>query len=65
MRHGLAEYTRQQKVGSKQRLRISDGVGFHGNTVEALRDAFQEAVEDYGETCAKIGKEPQRQSEVK
>ncbi len=39
---------------------IRDGVGFHGDTVEALRDAFHEAVEDYLETCAKVGKEPQK-----
>jgi predicted HicB family RNase H-like nuclease len=39
---------------------IRDGVGFHADTVEALRDAFHEAVEDYIETCAKIGKEPQK-----
>lgn len=39
---------------------IGDGVGFHADTVEALRDAFHEAVEDYIETCAKIGKEPQK-----
>lgn len=39
---------------------IRDGVGFHADGVEALRDAFHEAVEDYIETCAKIGKEPQK-----
>lgn len=39
---------------------ISDGVGFHADTVEGLRAAFQEAVEDYIETCAKVGKEPQK-----
>ena len=39
---------------------ILDGVGFHADTVDALRQAFHEAVEDYLETCAKIGKEPQR-----
>ena len=27
---------------------------------EGLREAFHEAVEDYIETCAKIGKEPQK-----
>jgi predicted RNase H-like HicB family nuclease len=37
---------------------IRDGVGFHADTVEALRAAFQEAVDDYFETCAKIGKGP-------
>jgi predicted HicB family RNase H-like nuclease len=39
---------------------IRDGVGFHADTVEGLRAAFREAVEDYLETCAKTGKEPQK-----
>lgn len=39
---------------------IRDGVGFHADTVEGLREAFHEAAEDYIETCARIGKEPQK-----
>lgn len=39
---------------------IRDGVGFHAGTVESLREAFHEAVEDYLETCARIGKKPQK-----
>ncbi len=39
---------------------IRDGVGFHGDTVEYLREAFHEAVEDYIETCLRIGKTPQK-----
>ena len=39
---------------------IRDGVGFHADTVESLREAFHEAVEDYLETCARIGKKPQK-----
>ena len=35
-------------------------MGFHADTVGGLREAFHEAVEDYLETCAKVGKEPQR-----
>ena len=38
---------------------IHDGVGFHADNITALGEAFREAVEDYLETCAKIGKEPQ------
>lgn len=38
---------------------IKDRVGFHGKTVEKLEEAFHEAVEDYLETCAAVGKEPQ------
>ncbi len=37
-------------------LGIADVVGFHADTVPALRAAFVEAVDDYIDTCAKIGK---------
>lgn len=39
---------------------IRDGVGFHADTVDDLRHAFREAVDDYLATCARIGKEPQK-----
>lgn len=40
---------------------INDVVGFHANTVDALRIAFHDAVDDYLATCAKVGKEPDRE----
>ena len=39
---------------------IRDGVGFHADSVDALKAAFHEAVDDYVATCAKIGKKPQK-----
>jgi len=39
---------------------IADGVGFHAETVAELKAAFHEAVDDYVETCARIGKSPQK-----
>ncbi|MDP2697658.1 type II toxin-antitoxin system HicB family antitoxin [Thalassospira sp.] len=39
---------------------IRDRVGFHADTVPALKQAFHEAVDDYIETCAKTGNEPQK-----
>ena len=39
---------------------IRDVVGFHGESVGELRTAFEEAVDDYLETCSTIGKEPQK-----
>jgi predicted HicB family RNase H-like nuclease len=39
-------------------LGITDLVWFHGESVNELREAFIESVEDYIETCAKIGKPP-------
>ena len=39
---------------------IRDGVGFHADTASELKAAFREAVDDYIETCAKIGKSPDK-----
>ncbi len=39
---------------------IRDIVGFHGEAVGELRAAFEEAVDDYLETCKKTGKQPQK-----
>jgi predicted HicB family RNase H-like nuclease len=33
---------------------ITDVVGFHGDSVPQLRTAFEEAVDDYLETCEKL-----------
>jgi len=37
---------------------IRDAIGFHGETVAELRAAFEDAVDDYLATCAKLGREP-------
>lgn len=39
---------------------IRDVVGFHGESVKELRDAFEEAVDDYLDTCAKLERLPQK-----
>jgi predicted HicB family RNase H-like nuclease len=39
---------------------IDDNVSFHADSVDGLVAAFQEAVEDYLETCEKIGKPPEK-----
>lgn len=39
---------------------IRDVVGFHGESVAELRTAFEEAVDDYLETCAQLGRTPQK-----
>ena len=38
---------------------IRDGIGFHGDSVGALRAAFHDAVDDYLETCNRLGRPPQ------
>ncbi len=39
---------------------IKDVIGFHGETVKELKDAFYQAVDDYNEACEAIGKKPQK-----
>jgi predicted HicB family RNase H-like nuclease len=39
---------------------INDIVGFHGSSVEELKAAFREAVDDYIETCRTVGKSPDK-----
>ena len=39
---------------------VNDVVGFHAETVVDLKIACEEAVEDYLDTCNKVGKSPQR-----
>ena len=41
-------------------LGINDLVSFEGASVKELKLAFEEAVEDYLETCAAIGKAPEK-----
>jgi predicted HicB family RNase H-like nuclease len=39
---------------------VNDVVGFHGKTVEDLKAAFEEAVEDYMATCKRLKKAPEK-----
>ncbi|MCI5165302.1 MAG: type II toxin-antitoxin system HicB family antitoxin [Candidatus Electrothrix sp. GM3_4] len=39
---------------------IRDTVGFHGESVSEIKDAFHEAVDFYLESCEKAGREPNK-----
>jgi predicted HicB family RNase H-like nuclease len=54
------EYSDEDKCFVGHIAGINDVVGFHGETVEELRMAFHEAVDDYLTTCRKAGKAPQK-----
>lgn len=47
------EYDAQDEIFFGRLAGITDGVGFHADTVSDLKAAFHEAVDDYVETCAK------------
>ena len=39
---------------------IRDVVGFHGESVEELETAFQEAVDNYLDACKELGQKPNK-----
>jgi predicted HicB family RNase H-like nuclease len=58
--HARVEFDAEDGLFVGRIAGINDVVGFHGESVEELTSAFREAVEDYIETCRRVGKEPER-----
>lgn len=58
--HARIDYDGDDEIFSGRIARIQDVVGFHGDSVAELKTAFHEAVDDYIEACARIGKDPQK-----
>lgn len=53
-------FSTQDEVFFGKLLGINDLVSFEGASVAELKTAFHEAVDDYLETCAALGKEPEK-----
>ena len=54
------EFDAEDRVFFGRIAGIDDIVSFHGETVEELVRAFEEAVDDYLYTCEKAGRSPQK-----
>lgn len=54
------EFDAEDEIFTGRIAGIRDVIGFHADTVTELKAAFHEAVEDYLDTCAKLGKDPQK-----
>jgi len=54
------EYSSDDELFFGSIVGIGDSITFEGKSVEELKKAFQEAVDDYLDMCQKIGKEPQK-----
>jgi predicted HicB family RNase H-like nuclease len=54
------EFDERDNIFVGRLLGIKDSIAFHADNVAELRLAFEEAVEDYLETCEKIGKSPEK-----
>lgn len=57
---GSVSYSAEDEVLYGKLEFIDDLVNYEGTTVLELKQAFQEAVEDYIVTCKELGKEPQK-----
>ena len=56
----LIEYSNADSCFIGHIAGIDDVVGFHGESVAELRAAFEEAVDDYVQTCEKLDRPPQK-----
>ena len=55
-----AQFNAENEVFHGKIIGINDLVSFEGTTVKELKNAFQDAVEDYLETCKTLGKDPEK-----
>jgi predicted HicB family RNase H-like nuclease len=53
-------FSAEDEVFYGEIIGINDLVSFEGTSVETLKNAFHEAVEDYIATCKETGKEPEK-----
>ena len=54
------EFDAEDEIFTGRIAGIPDVIGFHAETVEELKLAFHEAVDDYVAACEKVGKSPQK-----
>ena len=56
----IVEFDSEDMILTGRIAGINDVVGFHAETPAELLAAFHEAADDYLETCAKLGKPPEK-----
>lgn len=57
---GSVEYSAADEIFHGRILGITDHITFEGDSVKSLKEDFAAAVEDYLESCAELGKEPEK-----
>lgn len=58
---GLIEFSNVDLVFFGTIAGINDLVTFEGTSVEEIKTAFREAVDDYLTTCIELGKKPEKE----
>ena len=59
--HAMVSFDAEDRILVGRIVGINDVIGFHADSLADIEAAFHEAVDDYLETCARIGKEPERE----
>lgn len=54
------EFDGQAEILFGRVIDMKDVITFAGTTVDEIRQAFHDSVDDYLEFCAQLGKEPER-----
>lgn len=57
---GSVEYSAEDSILFGQIIGINDLVSYEGTSIDELKSAFCESVEDYLDTCKELGKEPNK-----
>ncbi len=58
---GVIDYSDQDSVLYGKIIGIDDLVTFEGSSVEEIKSAFFDAVDNYLETCKELGKNPEKE----
>ena len=58
--YGSVEYSSEDNIFHGKIIGINDRITYEGDSVHTLQKDFISAVEDYIETCAVLGKEPEK-----
>lgn len=58
--YGSVEFSNDDNIFFGRIVSINDRILFEGDSVVNLRESFHEAVDDYVEICANMGKSPER-----
>jgi predicted HicB family RNase H-like nuclease len=57
---GKVEFDDDAEIFSGEVIGLRDVITFQGKTVDKVKSAFRESVDDYLEFCAKRGEEPEK-----
>jgi predicted HicB family RNase H-like nuclease len=57
---GSVEFSNEDDIFYGRIIGINDHITYEGDSVQSLKQDFMSAVDEYLETCAELGKEPEK-----